>query len=55
MLELFYTFVANLAKVMNERKTELPESIQHYVEKDDYNRFSPKKSGCHRKNCFSHA
>ena len=38
MLELFYICVANLAKIMKQRDTRLPESIQHYVEKDAYNR-----------------
>lgn len=39
LLELFYTCVANLAKVMIQRETQLPESQKHYAEKDDYNRF----------------
>lgn len=39
MLELFYTCVANLAKIMTKRGTELSDGQQHYVEKDDYNRF----------------
>ena len=38
LLELFYTCVANLCKVMNERGTELPEEQHHYIEKDDYNK-----------------
>ena len=39
LLELFYTCVANLAKVMVQRRIELPKEQKHYVEKDDYNRF----------------
>lgn len=39
MLELFYTCVANLAKIMALRETRLPDEQQHYIEKDDYNRF----------------
>lgn len=39
LLELFYTCVANLAKVMFQREMQLPEAQKHYVEKDDYNRF----------------
>ena len=39
LLELFYTCVANLAKVMTQREMQLPEAQAHYVEKDDYNRF----------------
>lgn len=39
MLELFYTCVANLAKIMKQRSQELPEAMQHYLQKDDYNRF----------------
>lgn len=39
MLELFYTCVANLAKIMVKRGTKLSDGQQHYVEKDDYNRF----------------
>lgn len=39
LLELFYTCVANLAKVMTQRGLDLPEAQKHYVEKDDYNRF----------------
>lgn len=38
LLELFYTCVANLAIIMNQRQTELPPEQQHYIEKDDYNR-----------------
>lgn len=39
LLELFYTCVANLAKIMHKRGLEIPENQQHYVEKDDYNSF----------------
>lgn len=39
VLKLFYTCVANLAKIMNQRNAQLPERQRHYVEKDDYNRF----------------
>ena len=39
MLKLFYTCVANLAKIMVLRKTRLSDEQQHYIEKDDYNRF----------------
>ena len=38
LLELFYTCVANLAKIMNQREITLPEEQCHYIEKDDYNR-----------------
>ena len=38
LLELFYTCVANLAKVMNQRGTVLPPEQYHYIEKDDFNR-----------------
>lgn len=38
LLELFYTCVANLAKIMSQREIVLPEEQQHYMEKDDYNR-----------------
>lgn len=38
ILELFYTCVANLAKIMNQRDVSLPKEQQHYIEKDDYNR-----------------
>ena len=38
LLELFYTCVANLAKIMNQREITLPEEQCHYSEKDDYNR-----------------
>ena len=39
LLELFYTCVANLAKIMNQREVLLPKEQHHYIEKDDYNRF----------------
>lgn len=39
LLELFYTCVANLAKVMVTKDVQLPETQKHYVEKDDYNAF----------------
>lgn len=39
MLELFYTCVANLAKIMKQRSKEFPETMQHYVQKNDYNSF----------------
>lgn len=39
LLELFYTCVANLAKVMVQREIELPDAQKHYIEKDDYNSF----------------
>lgn len=39
LLELFYTCVANLAKIMNQREVPLPKEQHHYIEKDDYNRF----------------
>lgn len=38
LLELFYTCVANLAKIMNQREITLPKEQYHYIEKDDYNR-----------------
>lgn len=38
LLELFYTCVANLAKIMVQRQIPLPEEQHHYIEKDDYNR-----------------
>lgn len=38
MLELFYTCVANLTKVMVQRNLELPDALKHYLEKDDDNR-----------------
>lgn len=39
LLELFYTCVANLAKVMAQREIKIPDAQKHYLEKDDYNRF----------------
>ncbi len=39
LLELFYTCVANLAKIMVKREMMLPESLRHYIEKDDYNQY----------------
>ena len=39
LLELFYTCVANLAKVMISRGFSLPVAQHHYVEKDDYTAF----------------
>lgn len=39
LLELFYTCVANLAKVMTQREIKIPDAQKHYIEKDDYNRF----------------
>lgn len=39
LFELFYTCVANLAKIMRQRGTAIPDAQKHYVEKDDYNRF----------------
>ena len=38
LLELFYTCVANLAKIVDQRGNLLPEEQHHYIEKDDYNR-----------------
>ena len=38
LLELFYTCVANLAKIMDQRDISLPTEQHHYIEKDDYNR-----------------
>ena len=38
LLELFYTCVANLAKIMNQRGIIIPNDQHHYIEKDDYNR-----------------
>lgn len=37
-LELFYTCVANLCKIMDDRGTTIPEAQHHYIEKDDYNK-----------------
>lgn len=39
LLELFYTCVVNLAKVMVQRELQLPDAQSHYVGKDDYNYF----------------
>ena len=39
LLELFYTCVANLAKVMVQRKKNIPDAQHQYVEKDDFNSF----------------
>lgn len=39
LLELFYTCTANLAKMMKQRGTSIPEAQKHYTEKDDYNSF----------------
>ena len=36
LLELFYTCVANLCKIMDERGTKIPDEQHHYIEKDDY-------------------
>lgn len=36
-LELFYTCVCNLAKIMDKRGIELPDGQKHYLEKDDDN------------------
>lgn len=38
LLELFYTCVANLAKIMDQRGHTIPEEQHHYIEKDDFNR-----------------
>ena len=38
LLELFYTCVANLCKIMDERGTKIPGEQHHYIEKDDYNK-----------------
>lgn len=38
LLELFYTCVANLCKIMDERGTKIPDEQHHYIEKDDYNK-----------------
>ena len=45
LLELFYTCVANLARIMNLREVTLPEGQQHYIEKDDYNKSIYHKRG----------
>lgn len=39
LLELFYTCVANLAKVMAQHEIKIPDAQKHYLEKDDDNRF----------------
>jgi len=39
LLELFYTCVANLAKIMPERGVPIPKEQEHYLQKDDYNLF----------------
>lgn len=44
LLELFYTCVANLAKIMVQRQIPLPKEQHHYIEKDDYNRCIHHKS-----------
>ena len=33
-LELFYTCVANLCKIMDERGTKIPDEQYHYIKKD---------------------
>ncbi len=38
LLELFYTCVANLCKIMDERGVKIPDGQHHYIEKDDYNK-----------------
>ena len=38
LLELFYTCVANLCKIMDKRGTKIPDEQHHYIEKDDYNK-----------------
>lgn len=38
LLELFYTCVANLVRIMDQRRVSLPKEQRHYTEKDDYNR-----------------
>lgn len=38
LLELFYTCVSNLAKIMNKQEGLLPDKQHHYIEKDDFNR-----------------
>lgn len=38
LLELFYTCVANLCKIMDGRGTKIPDEQHHYIEKDDYNK-----------------
>ena len=38
LLELVYTCVANLCKIMAERGAKIPDEQHHYIEKDDYNK-----------------
>lgn len=38
LLELFYTCVANLCEIMDERGTKIPDEQHHYIDKDDYNK-----------------
>lgn len=38
LLELFYTCVSNLCKVMDASGTVIPDQQHHYIEKDDYNK-----------------
>ena len=38
LLELFYTCVANLCKIMDGRGTKIADEQHHYIEKDDYNK-----------------
>ena len=38
LLKLFYTCVANLCKIMDERGTKIPDEQYHYIKKDDYNK-----------------
>lgn len=38
LLELFYTCVANLCKIMAKRGAKIPDEQHHYIEKDDYNK-----------------
>lgn len=45
LLELFYTCVANLCKIMDKRGTKIPDEQHHYVEKDDYNKCIYHKRG----------
>lgn len=39
LLELFYTCVANLVRVMDRRGIKIPDGQRHYIEKEDENRF----------------
>lgn len=39
LLELFYTCVSNLAKIMEQRNIPIPQMQKHYIMKDDYNAF----------------